>query len=450
MLSASDKRLRQQAGAIFSAGIAAVDPTAAVCRSLRREGTKLYFANRTYALNDYRHFYVIGAGKAAAAMALGVEQVMGPYLTAGLVVTKDGYGLPLQRIKVLEAGHPLPDARGEAAAGEILQIAEQAKADDLVLCLISGGGSALLPMPGAGLTLDDERRVTDLLLASGATIEEMNVVRKHLSSIKGGQLARAVFPANLLTLVLSDVVGDPLDIIASGPTVPDPSTFREAKRILMMTGVWAKAPQVVRAHIDMGCAGTIAENPKPGDGVFVHLQTEIIGSNATALEAAERHAHRLGYHTLVLSSRVQGEARDIGRFYAAMAHEIVHRERPVETPACLLGGGETTVTLRSNMGKGGRNQEMALSVAIDIDGLPGCLFLAAGTDGTDGPTHAAGAFADGKTIARARTGGLQHPTAFLRDNDSHSFFRTVDDLFVTGPTRTNVMDMHILLVGNFT
>lgn len=448
MLSSSEKKLRQHASAIFSAGVAAVDPQVAVQRTLRREGAKIFFANHGFAVNDFLHFYVIGAGKAAAAMAQGVENVMGNLLTGGVVVTKDGHGLPLQRIKVLEAGHPLPDRRGETAARQILQLAEKATADDLIICLISGGGSALLPLPAAGLTLDDERNVTDLLLASGATIEEMNVVRKHLSAIKGGQLARAAFPAKLLTLVLSDVIGDPLDIIASGPTVPDSSTFSEAKTIMMMSGVWAKAPDVVQAHIEMGCAGKITDNPKPGDGVFAYAQTEIIGSNATALEAAERHARRLGYNTLILSSRVQGEARDIGRFYAALAHEVVHRDRPVEIPACILAGGETTVTLRGTMGKGGRNQEMALSVAIDIDGLLPCVFLAAGTDGTDGPTDAAGAFADGKSIARAKTGGLLHPTAFLRDNDSYRFFKTIDDLFITGPTRTNVMDLHILLVGN--
>jgi hydroxypyruvate reductase len=217
---------------------------------------------------------------------------------------------------------------------------------------------------------------------------------------------------------------------------------------MMMTGVWTKAPQVVRAHIDMGRTGRIAENPKPDDGVFNFAQTEIIGNNSMALEAAELHASKLGYNTLILSSRVQGEARDIGRFYAAIAHEIVHRERPVETPACVLAGGEPTVTLRSKLGKGGRSQELALSVAIDIDGLPGCVFLAAGTDGTDGPTDAAGAFADGKSIARAKTSGLMHPTSFLRDNDSYNFFRTTEDLFITGPTRTNVMDLHVLLVGN--
>jgi len=447
MLTSSDKKLRQHAGAIFSAGVAAVDPKAAVKRTLRREGPRIFLCNHSISINDYRHFYVIGAGKAAASMAEGVEEILGNALTGGVVVTKDGHGLPLQRVNVLEAGHPLPDERGEKAAEQILQIAQKAGADDLVICLISGGGSALLPLPAAGLTLDDERRVTDLLLASGATIEEMNVVRKHLSSIKGGQLARAVYPAKLFTLVLSDVIGDPLDIIASGPTVPDSSTFEEARKIMMMTGVWTKAPQVVRAHIDMGRTGRIAENPKPDDGVFNFAQTEIIGNNATALEAAELHANKLGYNTLILSSRVQGEARDIGRFYAAIAHEIVHRERPVETPACILAGGEPTVTLRSKLGKGGRSQELALSVAIDIDGLPGCVFLAAGTDGTDGPTDAAGAFADGKCIARAKTSGLMHPTSFLRDNDSYNFFRTTEDLFITGPTRTNVMDLHVLLVG---
>jgi hydroxypyruvate reductase len=443
-----EKKLRQHASAIFSAGVAAVDPESAVQRSLRGENGKIIFADEALAASDFRRVNVIGAGKAAGAMARGAEKTLGDLVSGGIVVTKDGHGVPLQRIQIAEAGHPLPDERGQRAAEKIFELAEQATADDLIICLISGGGSALLPLPAPGLALDDERRVTDLLLACGATIEEINIVRKHLSGIKGGQLARAAFPARLLTLILSDVIGDPLDIIASGPTVPDSSTFAEARTIMMIHGVWTKAPEVVRAHLDMGCAGRIAENPKPGDGVFAFTRTEIVGNNATALEAAERHAHHLGYNTLILSSRVQGEARDIGRFYASVAHEIVYRERPAETPACVLAGGETTVTVRSKLGKGGRNQELALSMAIDIDGLPGCVFLSAGTDGSDGPTDAAGAFADGKTIARAKTSGLLHPTAFLRDNDSYNFFRTIDDLFITGPTRTNVMDLHVLLVGN--
>lgn len=456
MLSTPDRKLRKHASSIFFAGVSAVDPSLAMQRALRRENSKIILADRSYDLGDVDHLYIIGAGKAAAAMAHGVEKVFGDFPApgvlgrqlSGLVITKDGYGLPLERIEVVEAGHPLPDGRGEEGARRILGIAEQAGARDLVLCLISGGGSALLPVPASGLTLEDKRAVTDLLLASGGTIDEINVVRKHLSAIKGGRLARAAFPARLVTLVLSDVIGDPLEIIASGPTVPDSSTFSEAKRVMMMNGVWPNVSEAVRQHVERGCAGDVAETPKPGDPVFAGAVTEIVGSNALALEAAERRARQLGYHTLILSSRVQGEARDIGRFYAALAHEVVYRDRPLEAPACILAGGETTVTLRGAMGKGGRSQEMALSVAIDIDGLPGCVFLAAGTDGTDGPTDAAGAFADGKSVARAKSSGLLHPTAFLRDNDSYTFFKTVDDLFITGPTRTNVMDLQVLLVGS--
>lgn len=446
MLSPELKKLRHHAREIFLAGLSAVDPEKAVLRALQREGNTLNVAHESFDLSQFHRVFVLGAGKAAIAMAAAVETRLGDRLTQGLVVTKDGHRHRLKQCQLLEAGHPVPDARGEHAARQMLQLAESAQMNDLVICLISGGGSALLPLPAGDITLADEQRVTELLLGHGVTIHEMNTVRKHLSLIKGGQLARAIYPATLVTLILSDVIGDPVDIIASGPTVADPSKFSDAERVLTLYGVWPKLPHSVRDYITAGCRGHAPETPKPNDPMFARNYTHVVGCNSDALLACEMHALSLGYNTMILTNRVQGEARDIGRFYAALLHNLADCGRPIESPACVLAGGETTVTLRNPGGKGGRNQEMALSVALDIDGLPNCVFLSAGTDGIDGPTDAAGAFADGWTIARARTHGLRFFSSYLRDNDSYTFFQQLGDHFITGPTGTNVMDVQILLV----
>ncbi len=447
MLSPEQKKLRQHAKEIFWAGLSAVDPETAVRRALQREGDVLSVAGEVLNLRDYRRVFVLGAGKASVAMAQGVEACLGEMIDSGLVVTNHRGNASLRHVRVLEAGHPIPDGRGEHAAKQILQMAEAAQHDDLILCLISGGGSALLPLPAGNLKLAEEQLVTNLLLSHGVTILEINTVRKHLSRIKGGQLAAAAHPARLVTLILSDVIGDPVDIIASGPTVPDPSTFADAERILVLYGIWQKLPRSVQEYITEGCNGLIPETPKPKDAIFERSHYTIVGCNGDALTACEHYAMRLGYHCMVLTNRVQGEARDIGRFYAALLHNVVNSEQPIHTPACILAGGETTVTVRNPGGKGGRNQELALSVALDIDGLENCVFLAAGTDGLDGPTEAAGAFADGWTVARARMHGWRFLSSFLRDNDSYTFFEKLGDLFITGATGTNVMDLHIMLVG---
>ncbi|MDZ7266286.1 MAG: glycerate kinase [candidate division KSB1 bacterium] len=441
------KKLRHHAREIFLAGLSAVDPERAVLRALRRDGALLHLAGETFDLNKFNRVLVLGAGKASPAMAAAVESRLADRIADGLIVTKDGHGRPLQKCQVVEAGHPVPDSRGEQAARKLLQLAETAQINDLVICLISGGGSALLPLPAGEITLADEQQVTALLLSHGVTIHETNTVRKHISRLKGGQLAAAVYPATLVTLVVSDVIGDPLDIIASGPTVPDPSKFSDAERVLVLYGVWPKLPARVRDYITAGCRGHVPETPKPGDPIFTKNLAHIVACNADAISACERHARSLGYNTMVLSHRVQGEAREIGRFYAALLHHVVDAGQPIAAPACILAGGETTVTLRNPGGKGGRNQEMALSVALDIDGLPNCVFLSAGTDGTDGPTDAAGAFADGWTIAHARTRGMRFFSSYLRDNDSYNFFNQLGDLFITGPTGTNVMDVQIMLVS---
>jgi glycerate 2-kinase len=410
--------LRRQALRIFRAALKAADPYQAVLRHLR--------------LNPqaYQNIFVIGAGKASAQMARGVERLIGARITAGEINVKDGHGAKLRRIKINECGHPVPDQRGVAGARRIAQIASQAGPDDLVICLISGGASALLPLPAPSITLVQKQKITRSLLACGASIHEINCVRKHISAIKGGQLARLAYPATLLTLILSDVVGDDLDVIGSGPTVPDRSAIADARAILNKYGIPNKL------HME--------ETPKPGDKVFQKTRNVIVGSNALAVDAAAIEAVRLGFNTLVLSTSLVGEAREVARVHAAIAREIQVAGRPVRVPACVISGGETTVTIRGK-GLGGRNQEFALAAAIDIAGLGDAVILSAGTDGTDGPTDAAGAIADGATLARAQALHLDAPE-YLANNDSYRFLDATGDLIKTGPTGTNVADIQLILV----
>jgi hydroxypyruvate reductase len=416
-----------------------------VRRAVVRQGDRLYVDGVPYDLQRYAHVYVVGAGKAGATMAQGLEEVLGERLRGGVVTVKYGHLAPVSRVTILEAAHPVPDAAGMQGAEALLQVAQQAGADDLVLCLLSGGGSALLPAPSPGITLAEKQQVTGLLLECGASIDEINAIRKHLSRLKGGQLARLVWPATLITLMLSDVVGDRLDVIASGPTVPDPTTYHDCLEIISRYDLLPRLPVSVRGHLQRGQAGELAETPKATDPAFVGSQTVLIGSNRMALQAACAEAQARGYKTLLLSSSLQGETRHIARMHAAIGREIQQSGAPLAPPACVITGGETTVTLRGD-GLGGRNQEFALAAALDIAGLESVVVLSAGTDGTDGPTPAAGALADGSTVARAQALGLA-PQICLRRNDSYHFFHALDDLFITGPTGTNVMDMHILLVG---
>src|SRR5277367_2468867 len=362
--------LRRQALRIFKAALKAADPYQAVLRHLRIDP------------EPYRNIFVIGAGKASAQMARAIERLLGARITGGEINVKDGHGAKLRRIKINECGHPIPDQRGVAGARRIAQIASQAGPDDLIICLISGGASALLPLPAPPITLAEKQKTTRLLLHCGASIHEINCVRKHISRIKGGQLARLAYPATLLTLILSDVIGDDLDVIGSGPTVPDHSTLSDARAILKKYGI----PNQLLASAE--------ETPKPGDKIFQKTHNVIVGSNALAVDAAALEARRLGFHTLVLSTFLEGEAREAARVHAAIAREIRATGRPVKAPACVISGGETTVTVHSK-GLGGRNQEFALAAAIDIAGLRDVVILCGGTDGTDGPTDAAGAIADG-------------------------------------------------------
>jgi hydroxypyruvate reductase len=429
---------------IFLAGVLAVDPESAVRRHVELSGNRLRVGDRSYDLDHFNRIFVTGCGKGTAPMAKALEEILGERLTEGLITVKYGHGLPLQKVRVMEAGHPVPDGAGLEASLSILKRLAVCTGQDLVLCVFSGGGSALFPAPRPPLTLEEKQETTRFLLESGATISEINSLRKHMSLVKGGQLAKIFYPAMVVSLFLSDVVGDSLDVIASGPTVADPSTFADCIRIVDRYGLREKLPSSVIELLQAGLKGTVEETPKPGDPVFERVQNLVVGSNYSALLASAQRAVELGYPPLILSSHVQGEAREVAQVFTAIGKEIISSAHPVPTPACILAGGETTVTVRGG-GKGGRNQEFALAAAICLDRLPGISILSAGTDGSDGPTDAAGAFADGDTCRNAARKDL-NPMEFLARNDSYNFFKAIGDLLITGPTRTNVMDVFCAIV----
>lgn len=442
----TERQLRRFALKIFRAALDAADPVAAVLNHVRISQDTLIVGRRRYRLASFRNIYVVGAGKASAAMAQAVQKLLGRRIAGGLINVKYGHTAPLRRIELNECGHPVPDEAGVRGARRIAALLESAGKDDLALCLISGGGSALLPSPAPPVTLEQKQEATRLLLACGANIHEINALRKHISTLKGGQLARLAQPATVISLLLSDVIGDDLDVIASGPTAPDASTFATARAVLEKYGLLDKVPPAVRERIEQGVAGQIEETPKSGDPIFQRVQNLIVGSNALAVEAAAAKARDLGLRPLILSTRIEGETREIARMHAAIAKEVLLSGRPVRPPACLISGGETTVTIRGD-GLGGRNQEFVLAAALDLAGYRGIVVLSGGTDGTDGPTDAAGALADGSTVARAEALGLR-PQEFLARNDSYRFFDALGDLLKTGPTKTNVMDVRLLLVGD--
>ena len=396
----------------------------------------------------YRRVVVVGTGKASMAMAGAAEALLDDQLDEGLVVVPHGYPAHLpasQRapvvVDVVEAGHPVPDRAGVEAASRVLALAASCTQDDLLLVLISGGGSALWPAPAEGLSLENIQATVRLLLHSGADIHQMNTLRKHLSRVKGGHLAAATFPATVLALVVSDVVGDDLSVIASGPTVPDASTYADAVTVLEAYDLWERVPSPVRDHLLQGRRGLLPETPKPGDDRLVRAHTHLLGSNREALEAARAAAEQRGYVAQIVARDLAGEARDVGRMLARRAMQIeAHR------PVCLLWGGETTVTVTGS-GRGGRNQEVALAAALELDaGDRRIVVLSGGTDGVDGPTDAAGAWATPQTAAEARALGL-NPAAFLANNDAHPFFEQTGGLLKPGPTHTNVMDVLIVLVA---
>jgi glycerate 2-kinase len=422
--------LRRDAKAILMAALAAADPTAAVEQVLRARTD----------FDRYARIFVVGAGKAAGTMARAVEQFLSGRISAGCVNVKDGDTARTRLIELRPCGHPVPDERGFNGAKRIAEICADAGENDLVICLLSGGASALTPYPSPPITLAEKRETTKLLLASGADIHEINAVRKHISAIKGGQLARLAAPAHVLSLILSDVVGDDLYVIGSGPTAPDESTFQTAFAVLEKYDLRERVPTRVRERLRNGAL----ETPKAADPLFENVENIIVGSNQKSLESAARAAKDLGYKTLILSSSIEGETRDVARMHAAIARQIRTYEQPARPPVCVISGGETTVTMRNgNAGKGGRNQEFALAAAIDLAGLEDILILSAGTDGTDGPTDAAGAMADGATVARANS----KASDALRNHDAYPLFEELGDLVTTGSTGTNVMDLHLILVS---
>jgi len=438
-----DKSIKEDCMAIFNAGLSAVDPYKAIKTHLRLEEDYLFVADQQYKLTEYKHIFVIGAGKASASMALALEEILGDRLEGGLVVVKYGHLADLEKIKIVEAGHPVPDEAGFQGAKALVNQATDFGQDDLVFCLISGGGSALLPFPVSGVSLKEKQDTTKLLLECGATIHEINTVRKHLSLIKGGGLARTVYPSFLISLILSDVIGNDLDVIASGPGVADRSTFNDCIKIIERYNLLPKIPDSVRTYLYEGAEGRREETPKPDNPIFQRTANVIIGSNIQCLDAAEKKASEIGYNTLIISSFVEGETREVARVHGAILKEIIDSGRPVSLPACIISGGETTVTI-SGDGKGGRNQEFVLACGMEIAGWTGAAAFSAGTDGTDGPTDAAGAYADWSMVDRANKLGLD-PYVFLRNNDSYNFFEKLNDLIITGPTNTNVMDLRLLI-----
>lgn len=443
--------LRRDMAVIRQAALGAVDPFAAVLRHLHVEGGVLRAGAAMWPLTvsasgSPRRVFVLALGKAAVPMAAAACQVLGDIRLEGVVVTKYGhvadYALPAT-LEVIEAGHPVPDAAGIRGGIAFLHCLSQTTADDVVLLLLSGGGSALLPAPSPGVTLEDLRVTTDLLLRSGANIVDLNVVRKHLSSLKGGQLARKAAPAPVIALALSDVVGDLMDVIASGPAAPDPTTFAQAKDVVERYDLTELVPKSVSAHLQAGLRGEVAETPKPGDRLFERVHSVIVGSNALAARAAVAQAETLGYAGLLLTTFIEGEAREIAKVAVALAKSLKTTGDPVSLPACLVWGGETTVTV-TGQGKGGRNQELALAAALGLEGIAGVAVMALATDGTDGPTDAAGAVVDGTTAVRARDLGWDLRAA-LQDNNAYPLLAGVGDLLRLGPTGTNVNDLLVLL-----
>jgi glycerate 2-kinase len=428
---------------IFLAGVESVRPDTLVSNCMHCKHDWVYFNDLQVSLERIENIYVIGAGKACALMAVRVEEILGNRITGGHIVVRYGYSKRMKYISVSEAGHPLPDQNGILATAHILEIVRNAGPKDLVICLLSGGGSALLPDLPDGSTLEELIVMNDLLVKSGADIREINAVRKHLSSIKGGQLARAVYPATLVTLILSDVPGDPPDVIASGPTAPDPTTFQDAMNILMKYELIPLVPENIIDHLRKGIHGEADETPKPGEPVFNHVHNIITGNNRIALEAARREAVKYHLSAEIVTDRLQGDSVEIAEFIMQKSLEV--RNNPAVTkPVCLLFGGETTVKVKGN-GLGGRNQHLALLCALKLRDHPGITVLCAGTDGTDGPTDAAGALVDSTTYEK---GLLQNanPVKYLDTFDSYLFFKKTGGHIMTGPTKTNVMDMMLVII----
>jgi glycerate 2-kinase len=438
----SQPRARAIFARLFKAALEAVDPYRAVLRDVRIHHDTLLVGPHRYRLSTYRRIVAIGAGKASARMAQALERVLGRRLDDGLVVVKYGHRLPAKTVRVIEAAHPVPDRAGLDAGRQVLDLAGTLTRSDLLIVLLSGGASSLLPVPAQGLTLEDKQSTTQLLLRSGATIQEINTVRKHLSALKGGQLAAST-KAHVLTIVLSDVIGDDLGTIGSGPTAPDNTTFADAWAIIRRYRLSTAIPRPVSRHLRLGMQGRRVETPASGAAVFTNVRHHIIGSNRGALDAASKAAVRRGLRTMAASSTLTGEAREVAKVFGAVGREIARYGKPLSPPCCFLAGGELTVTV-SGGGRGGRAQEFALAAALEIAGLKKVWLAAFATDGSDGPTDAAGAVVNGDTVARAVRHGID-PVHTLLQNDAHTFFQRAGGHIITGPTGTNVNDLYLLL-----
>jgi glycerate 2-kinase len=439
------QHLRMDAREIFTAGVQSADPAAAVRRALDLREGRLRVEERSYALDSIRNLFIAGCGKAAAPMAFAAQEILGARITGGLVIVKYGHKRPLEKIEIVEAGHPIPDIAGVQGARRLIDLARRCRREDLLLFLLSGGASALFACPANGLSLEDKQQATDALLKSGATIHEINAVRKHISQVKGGRLAQLTAPARLIGLMLSDVVDDAPETIGSGPTAPDRTTYADCLQVIHRYDLSRRMPPAILDYLSRGARQEIAETPKRFDRIFENVQNVIVGNNRLALAAARARAEALGYRAWMSTEPMQGESRVAAKRHAALVKDVIRTGEPVLRPACLLSGGETTVTVVGS-GQGGRNQEFALAAAMEIENLDGVVILSGGTDGTDGPTEAAGGIVDGATIRRGK-GKQLDAEKFLARNDSYNFLHASDDLLITGPTLTNVMDLQITLIA---
>jgi glycerate 2-kinase len=439
------KDLRSDACNILEEALKNVDPEQSIYNALSLEGNVLKFKGGSINISNTKRIIVIGGGKAGGLMAKAVEKILGDLISCGYVNVLDGTEdlVPLKNIQLNGASHPIPSNSGVIGVQEMIRLTSDLNREDLVITLISGGGSALMPLPASGVSLKGMKNVTTDLLKSGATINELNSVRKHLSAFKGGQLARHCYPASVLSLILSDVIGDPLDVIASGPTAPDTSTFKDAFDVLKKFNLLRDIPDEVRLRISKGLNGEFPDTPKKDDPLFENVFNIIIANNSIAANAAKKKAEELGYNSMILSTYVEGEAREVGKIVSGIAKEIIHRERPIRKPAAIIMGGETTVKVMGQ-GKGGRNQELTLGASLALNDTS-FLIASFATDGIDGPTEAAGAVIDGDTIKRAKLIGLD-PNKYLKENNSYNFFKALGDNIITGPTLTNVNDLIIILV----
>lgn len=440
-----DRKARKLALNSLETALKAANPRSIIKSKVKLKENILTINKHPFDLRKFNNIFVIGGGKASGSMAEALEIILKDHITDGILnVPYAGGHYKVQRIKLQEASHPVPDEAGVKGTRRMLDLISQADENDLIICLISGGGSSLMPLPRDEISLQDKKMVTEALLKSGTPINEINAVRKHISDFKGGWLAKKAYPATVINLLLSDVVGDPIDAIASGPTVPDSTTFQDAIKVLKKYTLWSKIPESVKKVLLDGEKGLVSETPKADDVVFKRVYNFIVGNNRSASLAAYNKLRDAGLNTLFLTSYMEGEARHVGRMFVAMVREVIASGKPIPKPSGIVAGGETTVTVVGK-GAGGRNQEIALGAALKIDGIEGAVIASISTDGIDGPTDAAGALADGKTILRSQELEL-NAEEFLADNDSYAFFSKLGDLIFTGPTGTNVNDISVIVV----